>query len=262
MPSARPSVTARRVAAHRARLAGTRPSTPTGDVDAERRLYADVAGVFALPLGRPTGLAERTRVIDAEVARALGGGTAQVVLVGAGYDGRALRFAGGPTRWFEVDLPSTQDDKRHRLQALGTEPAGVTYVGVDLMTGDLGAALAAAGHDPGAPSLFVCEDLLPSLTLEAGASLCETLRARAAPGSALVASFLVAPEPGLTARIVRTATNGLLAAFGERRRDEFRPGDPEKLMVVTGWRVVRSESSAESRIDRGSHLLLLVASPS
>ena len=116
-------------------------------MEGERRLYRAVGGTLAVPIGRPAGLEERTRVIDAEVARALGHGTGQVVLLGAGYDGRALRFGGGTVRWFEVDLPSTQADKRARLGALGIEPAGVTYVGVDLRRDDVGRALDAAGHD-------------------------------------------------------------------------------------------------------------------
>jgi hypothetical protein len=48
---------------------------------------------------------------------------------------------------------------------------------------------------------------------------------------------------------------------GEPRPNEFRPGDPEKLMVVTGWRVTHADSSVESRFDRGSHTLVLVCEP-
>ncbi len=174
----RPSVSARWLAAQRDRLAPTRPSTPSGDVAAEHRLYHDVAGVFVVPVGPSAGVTARTRIVDAEVARALGRGADQIVLVGAGYDGRALRFGGRSERWLEVDLPTTQADKRRRLAALGIEPAGVDYAAVDLVTGDLDAALDGAGHDPAAPSLFVCERVLASLTLEATVSLCETLRAR------------------------------------------------------------------------------------
>ena len=67
---------------------------------------------------------------------------------------------------------------------------------LELGTGDLDAALDAVGHDRDAPSLFVCDGLLDSLTLEESASLCETLRARAPEASGLVADFFVAPEPG------------------------------------------------------------------
>ena len=252
---------ARWEAAQRARLEPTRPSTPGADLEGEHRLYRDVSGMFALPVGRPTGIAERTRVVDAEVARAIGRGTTQVVLLGAGYDGRALRFGGGAVRWFEVDLPATQADKRRRLDALGIRPAAVSYLPIDLATGDLDAALDAAGHDRAAPSLFVCESLLASLTLGASASLCQTVRARAPDGSVLVANFLVSPQPSAPARAVRAATDALLRVVGETRRHEFRSGDPEKLMVVTGWRVTHSESSAGSRIDRGSHTLILVCEP-
>ena len=260
-PSARPSLTARWVAAHRARFERTRPSTPGADRAAERRLYRDVSGIFAIPVGRPSVLAQRTKVVDTEVARAIGRGTSQVVLLGAGYDGRALRFGGGAVRWFEVDLPAMQADKRRRLDDLGIRPDRVSYVGLDLTTEDLDAALDAARHDRAAPSLFVCEGLLAYLTLGSAASLLESLCARAARGSALVANFLVSPEPGTAARALRAGTDVLLKAGGEPRRHEYRPGDPEKLMVVTGWRVTHAESSAASRIHRGSHTRMLVCEP-
>ena len=138
----RPSLQARWVAAQRLRLERTRPSTPGGDVEAERRLYRAVAGGVSVPVGRSSALAQRTQVIDAEVARALGRGTAQVVLLGAGDDGRALRFGGGAVRWFEVDRPAAQADKRRRLHALDIATTGTTYVGLDLLADDLGAALA------------------------------------------------------------------------------------------------------------------------
>ena len=99
------------------------------------------------------------------------------------------------------------------------------------------------------------------MTLEATASVCSALRARAAPGSVLVATFSVAPEGGDVARALRSATGLLRQATDEPRRNEFRPGDPQKLMVVTGWRVTHSESSAERRLDPGAHMLILVGEP-
>jgi methyltransferase (TIGR00027 family) len=220
-----------------------------------------VSGPFGVPIGRAAGVAARTRVIDAEVARALGRGTGQIVLLGAGYDGRALRFGGTSMRWFEVDLPVTQDDKRRRLRALGLEPGGVAYIGLDLGRGDLGAALDATEHDPHAPSLFVCESLLDYLELETAAQVCQTLRARAPAGSVLVATFVLTPEAGPAARGRRMATNAALRMVGEPRRTEFRPGDPQKLMVVTGWQVTRSESSSADSADRGITTLVLVCEP-
>jgi methyltransferase (TIGR00027 family) len=256
-----PSVSARWTAAQRLRLERTRPSTPGGDVDAERRLSSDVAGTATMMGGRSSVLALRTRVIDAEVARALGHGTGQIVLLGAGYDGRSFRFGGGAVRWFEVDRGAVLADKRRRLDALGLTAGGSVAVGLDFSKDDLDAALDAAGHCAAAPSLFVCEALLDALTLEVAASLCATLRARAAAGSVLTATFSVAPEPGAPARALRSATDLLRRAADEPRRNEFRPGDPEKLMVVTGWRATHAESSAERRLDPGARTLVLVCEP-
>lgn len=258
-------MTARWVAAQRLRLEHTRPSTPDGDLHAEHALYRDIAGGVTVPVGRSSVLARRTQVIDAEVARALGRGTAQIVLLGAGYDGRPLRFGGGAARWFEVDRPATLADKRRRLSTLGGAAAATvdaaTAVGVDLLVDDPGAALDAAGHDAAAPSLFVCEELLDSLTLQATASLCASLRSRAAPGSVLVATFTVLPEGAAPVRALRTANDLLRRAADEARRNEFRPGDPEKLMVVTGWRVTHAETSSGRRLDPGAHVLMLVCEP-
>ncbi len=220
-----------------------------------------MGGAFVLSLARPAGIEHRTAFIDGEVAGAIGRGVEQIVIMGAGYDGRAMRFGGGPTRWFEVDFPSTQADKRRRLDALALAPEHVAYVPLDLMVDDLDAALAAAGHDAGAASLFICEGLLPYLTLEASAAMLETLRARAPGGSVLVATFLTAPEPRDLLLAWRRTRDVLFRAIGEPRRNEFQPGDPEKLFVVTGWRVVRLKSGRASRIDRNAQMVILAGEP-
>ncbi|HWD55120.1 MAG TPA: SAM-dependent methyltransferase [Acidimicrobiales bacterium] len=261
MRANRPSLTARWVAARRVQLARTRPSTPAGDVDGERALYRDVSGAFVLSLARPAGITHRTAFIDGEVAGAIGRGIEQIVILGAGYDGRAMRFGGTPTRWFEVDFPTTQADKRRRLEALALAPDHVRYIPLDLMVGDLDAALEAAGHDAAAPSLFLCEGLLAYLTLEASVTLLRTLRARSPDGSVLVATFLAAPEPRDLLLAWRRARDVMFRAIGEPRRNEFQPGDPEKLLVVTGWRVERSRSGRASRIDRDAQMVVLAGEP-
>jgi len=256
-----PSLAARWVAAQRLRLERTRPSTPGGDTEAERRLYRAIAGSVSVPGGGASTLALRTQVVDAEVARALGRGTTQIVLLGAGDDGRALRFGGGASRWFEVDRPQTQADKRGRLSALGISTPATKYVGIDLLADDLGAALQAAGHDAGAPSLFVGEAVFDTVTLEATASACAALRTRATADSVLVATFSVVPEATGPARALRSAADFVRQGTDEPRRHEFRPGDPQKLMVVTGWRVTHAQSSSERRLDPGAHMLILVCEP-
>ena len=59
-------------------------------------------------------LAARTCFFDDAVTAALDANVQQVVIVGAGYDSRAWRLARPGARFFEVDHPATQRDKRTR----------------------------------------------------------------------------------------------------------------------------------------------------
>jgi methyltransferase (TIGR00027 family) len=207
-------------------------------------------------------MAQRTAFIDNEVAGALGRGVAQVVLLGVGYDGRALRFGGGATRWFEVDLPATLDDKRRRLAELGVATEQVRYVSLDLMSDHLAPALEEAGLDAAASSLFVCEGLFAYLSLEAVAALCGTVHRLAAAGSVLVSTYPVRPEAAeRRGQARRGVMEQVFRLMGEPLRSEYFPGDPEKLMVVTRWRPVRSLRSPDGWLGPGGHLLVLAAEP-
>lgn len=89
-----------------------------------------------------------------ESARA---GVAQVVILGAGLDSRAYRFADelAGIRVFEVDHPVTADRKLERVKAaLGEVPPHVTYVRADLEREALEQRLEENGFDARA-SVFV-----------------------------------------------------------------------------------------------------------
>src|SRR5262245_57489514 len=97
-------------------------------------------------------MALRTSTIDAAVRAAVASGTRQVVILGAGFDGRAWRMqelAG--IRVFEVDHPATQAAKRSHLGTLPPTMANVEFVSVDFERESLDTALARAGHDPTRP---------------------------------------------------------------------------------------------------------------
>ena len=110
-------------------------------------------------------------------------GVTQVVVVGAGYDDRALRFRTPGVRFFEVDHPPTQADKRGRVEQLGAA-GDVSFVPVDLARDDLGSALDQAGHDDTAATLFIAEGLLVYLDVEVIRHLLVVLRRRAAAWAA------------------------------------------------------------------------------
>jgi methyltransferase (TIGR00027 family) len=259
----RPSLTARWIAAHRARLADTRPTLPAGDADAESRLYEGLSSrLLVLPGLSPTGIKTRTSFFDRETLNALRRGLDQIVIVGAGYDGRALRFADNGVRWIEVDHPATQADKRKRLSDLGVGLDHLSFAPVDLTRDDFDAALSVVEHDPGRPTLFICEGLFAYLPIGSSRSLCETLRRRSHPDSVLAANFRVAPACGAPAGSLHRAIDGALAILGEHRRMDFRPGDAEDLLAQGGWAIVSEEGSEPNRLDGGSYLLVVTATPS
>ena len=256
----RPSFTAQRVAVQRARL--ERPSSADGDADAERRLYEGLANPLLFGRIDPGRMRRRTEWFDDATVDALCRGVQQIVIVGAGYDGRALRFNSKGVRWIEVDHPATQGDKRQRVEALGVPLDHITFAAVDLIHGDLDAALDAAGHRSDAPSLFICEGLLGYLPTETILALFTTLRRRSTPHTTLAANFRVVDQPRwLGDHVARGVLDGILTLAGETRRTEFREGDPERLLAETGWCVGRTDIADRTRLDGGSRGLLVLAAP-
>ena len=257
----RPSLTARWAASHRARMGPRRPTVDHGDAGAERALYAGLSRRFlVLPGMAPTGMAIRTGFIDCETVDALSRGIEQVVILGAGYDGRPLRF-GPSARWIEVDHPKTQQDKQRRVMALDRPTDHIVFAPVDLSVDDLDQALEAAGHRTDEPTLFLAEGLFPYLPIEVTRHLCSTIRRRAAPGSVFVSNYRVVPRKGARGRGLRAVVDAVLVAIGERRLAEFYEGDPESRLTGAGWSPVRAERSSPNRVDQGTFLLVVASEP-
>ena len=64
-------------------------------------------------------LRARTSFFDRVMVDAIDRGVSQIVLIGAGYDGRSLRYRREGVSWWEIDHPVTQADKRARMDRLG-----------------------------------------------------------------------------------------------------------------------------------------------
>lgn len=102
----------------------------------------------------------RTRHIDAMFEEGLASGANQVVILGAGLDSRAYRFAPrlASARVYEVDFPPTQEYKKKRVkEVVGKLPAYVRYVPIDFTKDDLKTVLEAAGYDRSRKTVFVWE---------------------------------------------------------------------------------------------------------
>jgi methyltransferase (TIGR00027 family) len=253
----RVSVTSQVVALTRAKL--DRPHSAEGDPDAQRRLCADMS--FSPPDWLEPSIAVRTSFVDGQVAAAIARGLRQVVICGAGYDDRGLRFRTAGVRFFELDHPSTQADKARLLGEMGAREE-IVLVAVDFSTDDTGAVLELASHDARQPTLFVCEGLLVYLDEATCRRLLAELAGRAAPGSVLAAS-LSTHEDGLDSAEV------LAAANARRRTSEAEPwrtilpqAEYLALLEQAGWEVATAQSAPSSAdVGHSRRSLLVTAVP-
>ena len=230
-----PSATAQKVAAYR--VGFERQPAPFGDPEADLRLSTDVAGGSHPDQELMARyLQARTRFFDRCLLNALDRGTTQVALVGAGYDGRAWRYAKPGVKWFEIDHPATQADKRSRLERLGLSTPDVTFIAADFAQGGLADAMAATGFDARLPSFLMCEGVAVYLDRPILAAVLGDLRAVSAYGSRLAISFSVATDTVEGAAQRQRFAEGV-GALGEPARTVLGADEAAALLSTSGWAV-------------------------
>ncbi|HEX5188173.1 MAG TPA: SAM-dependent methyltransferase [Streptosporangiaceae bacterium] len=244
------SRTSQAVAMTRAGFA--RPHSADGDPLAQQRLCAGMPAVVLTAM--EASLAARTAFFDGQVTGAIAGGprpaTDQVVILGAGYDDRALRFRSPGVTFFELDHPDTQADKRRRLAAIlgGAESrsgSGPVLVAADFGRDDVPEVLRDAGHDATRATLFVCEGLLVYLDQPTTVRFLSGVRAAASDGSVLAASLTVHAEGLDSATVVARGNARRRTAGAEPFRTILPASDQAGLLAAAGWRITASVDAAE-----------------
>jgi methyltransferase (TIGR00027 family) len=191
-------------------------------------------------------LAARTRFFDRQVVAALDGGVGQVITAAAGYDARALRYARPSVRWFEVDHPDTQTDKRAAFARLSIEAHDIRFVAADFGVDDVACRLAEAGCDPKRPSLVLAEGIAAYLSIPVLTQLLDGLKRAVGAGSRLVISLSVeADSPERTAR--RADFHQRVAGAGEPARSTLTAVDAGSLLESTGWKADATRTEATER---------------
>jgi methyltransferase (TIGR00027 family) len=160
----------------------------------------------------------------------------QVVILGAGLDGRAWRMTElRDAVVFEVDHPDSQRYKRERLGGLKQVAREVKFVAVDFTRDDLSERLAAAGHDAGRPTTWIWEGVVMYLTREQVEATLAQIARRSAPGSRLVVVYV---SPG---RVLVRVVSLLVRRLGEPFRSKYREPEMRALLERYRFRVVRDE---------------------
>jgi len=138
-------------------------------------------------------LTVRERHIDEYLKTCLGNGLEQLVTLGAGLDARAYRFdeLKNGVKVFEVDHPASQATKLEKLkQVFGSQPAHVTYVGIDFNSQSLAQRLFESGYDERLKTMFIWQGVTQYLTPEAVDSTLAFIAGHSGPGSSVIFDYM------------------------------------------------------------------------
>jgi methyltransferase (TIGR00027 family) len=137
-------------------------------------------------------MAVRTRYFDDFLRNATGAGIRQVVILASGLDARSYRLPWpSGSMVFEVDQPTVIEFKTATLARLNVEPAAdLRMVPIDLRQ-DWPTSLRRAGFDPGRPTAWIAEGLLPFLSPDAQDRLLDSITALSATESQLATEIFV-----------------------------------------------------------------------
>jgi methyltransferase (TIGR00027 family) len=193
------------------------------------------------PSGAYEYVIARTKYIDGVFERAMVERFDQVLLFGAGFDTRALRFQAEAqhARIFELDAPPTQHAKirQYRKRRLAL-PSNLVFIAVDFDKESLPEKLDACGFHGGRRTLFVLEGVLMYLEPESVRATLRTVQEYAGHGSWLVFDYVRASvlrqentEYG-EAQLRET-----VATAGERWRFGIEPTELASLLAAYGFAV-------------------------
>jgi methyltransferase (TIGR00027 family) len=192
----------------------------------------------------------RTRLIDDWIGDAAAAGAQQAILLGAGFDCRALRLlrlAGIPT--FELDRPQLLEEKRNRLgEWVAAAHPQLHSVPIDFLRDDVGARLAASGFVRGARALVLWEGVTNYLDADAVASVFDLVAKICAVGSRIIFTYVHAgvldgefDAPGLDALFTRLAASNESWTFG------FWPEELGEYLRRHGLNLIDDLAAAEYR---------------
>lgn len=190
----------------------------------------------------------RTRLIDDAVRAFAADGGAQLVVLGAGYDCRALRLPElAAARVYEIDHPATQGHKRATLARLGVaSPA--RYVTWDFEAqplDELPDALAAAGHDRARPTLTIWEGVTMYLSEAAIDASLRAIACWSAPGSVLAMTYFARSRtrrPSLATRVAHATVAGL----GEPWTWGWDPAELPGYLATRGFTLVNTVAARDA----------------
>ena len=231
----------------------------------EKTVTAIRAGKGGIRLGYARSMADmmalRTFAIDTPVRDAIERGARQLVILGAGYDGRAWRMkelAG--VKVFEVDHPATQGAKRERSSGMPPAIGAVTFVSIDFERQKLRDVLENSGYDASVPTCWIWEGVVMYLTPEAMRGTLAGISGLSSRGSSLIVNY--------HAQNRRWIARLMFRLIGEPMISAWSPDEMAAELRAAGF-TVRGDSgmadwnarwaSGQANVSRGAYMRVVVA---
>ncbi len=188
----------------------------------------------------------RTAAIDRELQEAVHAGARTLVILGAGFDGRAYRLPClRELDVFELDHPETSSVKRARAAGLPLMARSLRHVAVDFDRTSVEAALEQAGHEASTPTVWIWEGVTPYLPPAATEITLCAIAQRSAPSSRLLMTYAVPKLIGLPAPRLEAVIRLGFACLGEPLRGAMTPAEALLSVQKHGFEAVRDSGQRE-----------------
>jgi methyltransferase (TIGR00027 family) len=201
---------------------------------------------WGAPGARAAAIA-RTKWLDDEAAAALKTAP-QLVLLGAGYDLRAMRLPqAAEALTFELDHPRTSAAKQAALRSkLPTLPSRVRHIGIDFNSQSMTKVLLDAGFDPSRPACWIWEGVTNYLTAEAVDGALRQIAGASAQGSILLFTYVeraVLDDPARYHAAVRLTRR--LQSYGEPWTFGMNPREVPSYLATRGFELLEDVGVAD-----------------
>ena len=211
----------------------------------------------------PSGMYEyviaRTKYFDTVFMEALEHGFDQIVIFGAGFDSRALRFSelNKGTKVFELDAPTTQQEKLKVYQLKNlviTE--NLIFVPIDFNKENLVDKMAQSGFVTGRKTLFLLEAVTMYLPREAVESTLRFIKDASGMGSLIAFDYIYAGVLRKENKYYgeRELSLKTLAKVGEEWMFALEEGEDERFLSRYGFSLTdhRGKPELEDRYFKNS----------
>ncbi len=169
----------------------------------------------------------RTVVLDRAITSALP--FEQLVIMGAGLDGRAWRLPGlEKTTVFELDHPATQSLKRQKVGHRSSKAKEIRFVGMDFTVDHLPAKLDEAGFLRNAKTFWLWEGVTMYLHPKEVSATLSSIAELSGPGSTVAFTYMSKKDGKVPGSL-------FLRLMGEPIRSGFSGNEIARLVGDSGW---------------------------